>query len=461
MSSWWGDGGTQAAEDTQSSQREGTGWWSYVKGLFGLDSLKEEDAGDAGQGQLVQDEQARKGLWSIMSSAIGRDITSGLSLPVWLFEPTSFLHLMAEPLEFNDYFVQAAKSDDWVTRLQCIAAWNIALWNRAVRIKKPFNPILGETLEYVPKDDSFKFIAEQVSHHPPISVAVATSELYELNLESRVRTKFLGNSVEAYVDGLSHLDLKTTGEHYAWNAIATCAHNIFIGSLWADHYGTIMIDNTTTGAYCVLEFKKGGWLGGGRYVVEGSICDKNARKFALLRGKWTEYLDVARVDNSSNSLEGLQWTRIWTVAGPEDLADQTYRFSKFLNYELLALTDEHKHVLPDTDSRKRSDRLALHEGNLEFAQQEKHRLEEKQRAERRSREARNEAWVPRHFKKVDDAIFKYRWVYVGDYWEQRKKRVATYEKMNGSSLGECDDVNQTKAVNEGEEVSKSLEKQDL
>ena len=27
----------------------------------------------------------------------------------------------------------------------------------------------------------------------------------------------------------------------------TCAHNIFIGSLWADHYGTIMIDNTTTG----------------------------------------------------------------------------------------------------------------------------------------------------------------------------------------------------------------------
>ena len=34
---------------------------------------------------------------------------------------------------------------------------------------------------------------------------------------------------------------------------------------------------------------------------------------------------------------GLQWTRIWTVAGPEDLADQTYRFSKFLNYELLGI----------------------------------------------------------------------------------------------------------------------------
>jgi hypothetical protein len=38
------------------------------------------------------------------------------------------------------------------------------------RVAKPFNPLLGETYEYVdPKRVNFKFVAEQVSHHPPVN----------------------------------------------------------------------------------------------------------------------------------------------------------------------------------------------------------------------------------------------------------------------------------------------------
>ena len=33
--------------------------------------------------------------------------------------------------------------------------------------KKPFNPLLGETYEL--KGPTFEFLAEQVSHHPPIT----------------------------------------------------------------------------------------------------------------------------------------------------------------------------------------------------------------------------------------------------------------------------------------------------
>ena len=32
---------------------------------------------------------------------------------------------------------------------------------------KPFNPLLGETFEFT--TDHFRYISEQVSHHPPIS----------------------------------------------------------------------------------------------------------------------------------------------------------------------------------------------------------------------------------------------------------------------------------------------------
>lgn len=45
------------------------------------------------------------------------------------------------------------------------------------RTKKPFNPLLHETYELIhPK---FKFIAEQVSHHPPISAAYCYNDHFE------------------------------------------------------------------------------------------------------------------------------------------------------------------------------------------------------------------------------------------------------------------------------------------
>lgn len=43
----------------------------------------------------------------------------------------------------------------------------IAFCPQRNRLKKPFNPILGETYELVL--DEFKCVAEQVSHHPPVS----------------------------------------------------------------------------------------------------------------------------------------------------------------------------------------------------------------------------------------------------------------------------------------------------
>ena len=52
-------------------------------------------------------------------------------------------------------------------RMALVATWTLA-GNMAIigRTDKPFNPMLGETYELVtPK---YRFMAEQVSHHPPI-----------------------------------------------------------------------------------------------------------------------------------------------------------------------------------------------------------------------------------------------------------------------------------------------------
>ena len=46
------------------------------------------------------------------------------------------------------------------------------------RTKKPFNPLLGETFEYIDEKNGFRFISEQVSHHPPISAGIGESDNY-------------------------------------------------------------------------------------------------------------------------------------------------------------------------------------------------------------------------------------------------------------------------------------------
>lgn len=75
------------------------GFFGFMKGILGADQLKVEETGENKGGE--HDAGERKGLFSQMSSYIGKDITSMISLPVWIFEPVSFLQIMAEPLQYE------------------------------------------------------------------------------------------------------------------------------------------------------------------------------------------------------------------------------------------------------------------------------------------------------------------------------------------------------------------------
>ena len=53
-------------------------------------------------------------------------------------------------------------------RLVYATIFSVAQFNlQKNKTKKPFNPLLGETYEMIQED--YRFVAEQVSHHPPIS----------------------------------------------------------------------------------------------------------------------------------------------------------------------------------------------------------------------------------------------------------------------------------------------------
>ncbi len=65
-----------------------------------------------------------------------------------------------------------------------------------------------------------------------------------------------------------------------------------------------------------------------------------------------------------------------------------------LNY----LDDEMKKTLPPTDCRRRPDQRFMEEGNYDRAADEKHRLEEKQRAVRKHREKSNIEYKCKYFE---------------------------------------------------------------
>jgi len=83
-------------------------------------------------------------------------------------------------------------------------------------------------------------------------------------------------------------------------------------------------------------------------------------------------------------------------------------------------------VLLPTDSRRRLDRLFLEKGDYDTATYWKKVMEDRQRSDRKKR---TNEWTPLWFKQIDDETHetKRMWVYSGDYWEQRQKKVTLLE----------------------------------
>lgn len=64
------------------------------------------------------------------------------------------------------------------------------------------------------------------------------------------------------------------GEAYTWTNVNCCVHNIIVGKLWMEQYGTMEVVNHKTGHRAVLIFKPAGWASKDLHRVEGFIYDK-------------------------------------------------------------------------------------------------------------------------------------------------------------------------------------------
>ncbi|XP_075036653.1 oxysterol-binding protein-related protein 6 isoform X2 [Mixophyes fleayi] len=352
-------------------------------------------------------------LWNILRNNIGKDL-SKVSMPVELNEPLNTLQHLCEELEYSELLDKAAEMDDPHERMALIAAFAVsgyaATYYRAG--SKPFNPVLGETYECIREDKGFRFLSEQVSHHPPISACHCESKNFVFWQDVRWKNKFWGKSMEILPFGTVNVMFPKYGDCYVWNKVTTCIHNILSGRRWIEHYGEITIRNTKNSvSTCKMTFIKGNYWSSNVNEIHGVVMDQEGKVVHRLFGKWHEALYCGDAPAAKC---------VWRPGSMPTNYELYYGFTRFA-IELNELDPVLKDYLPITDARFRPDQRLLEEGNVEAAATEKQRIEDLQRNRRKYLEDNHIEHTPKYFRKVNDAHNKETWVSNDTYWELRKE----------------------------------------
>ncbi|XP_067096283.1 oxysterol-binding protein-related protein 2-like [Osmerus mordax] len=394
-------------------------------------------------------------VWSILKKCIGLEL-SKITMPIVFNEPLSFLQRISEYMEHTYLINKACSLSDSTERMQAVAAFAVsAVASQWDRTGKPFNPLLGETYELIREDQGFRLVSEQVSHHPPVSAFHAESLTGDFVFHGSIypKLKFWGKSVEAEPKGIITLELLKHKEVYTWSNPFCCVHNVILGKLWIEQYGTVEILNHSTGEKCVLNFKPCGLFGKELHRVEGYIQDKSKKKKCVIYGKWTECMwsvdpqtydlnkkaekkadpkkakqeepEGAENDDADDMPEAQETvavipgsTLLWRISSRPAHSTEMYNFTNFA-MALNELEPGMEGTLAPTDCRLRPDIRAMEHGNMDEASREKERLEEKQRAARKERARTEEEWSTRWFQSGTNPYTSSQdWLYTGGYFSR-------------------------------------------
>lgn len=352
---------------------------------------------------------------------VGKDL-SQISMPVSANEPLSLLQRAAEILEYSSLLDKATQSSDPVERLMYVTAFAISsISSNRVRersIRKPFNPMLGETYELVREDQGFRFVAEKVSHRPVQLAYQADSREWSLAQSPLPSQKFWGKSAEITTEGRVRVTLHGTGERYSWIQATSFLRNIIAGEKYVEPVGEMTVANESTGHRSISSFKAGGMFSGRSEEVSTRAVDSNNKSLSLgLAGTWPSSVSLTRDGSPSGS-------PIWSAGNLVPNSPKHYGLTSFAA-TLNEITSIEKDRLPPTDSRLRPDQRALEDGDLDRAEEVKVQLEEAQRARRREMEASGESWSPRWFTRVgeesgDEVVWGLKGGKDG-YWDERAR----------------------------------------
>ena len=172
-----------------------------------------------------------------------------------------------------------------------------------------------------------------------------------------------------------HFRFKDTDDIFVCKRPKTVWQNILIGTMYLDHNGEARIRNTRTNELWEVKMRAMGIFStkDKRGITNSIIYNSDGEPVYELFGKWTEalyYKEYGADDDTAITIWQFEET-------PEDW-QRIYQFSEF-TLQLNNINDVLRKKLPPTDTRFRPDQRSLENGDLQEANDEKRRLEEKQR----------------------------------------------------------------------------------
>lgn len=336
----------------------------------------------------VLDEEPRNMLLSLISQLrIGMDLHR-VTLPTFVLEPRSMLERITDFLSHPDFIFGASRLDDPNERFVRVLTYYLSGWHiKPKGVKKPYNPVLGEFFRcrYSYSDGTTGlYVAEQVSHHPPISAFYYCSPEHG---ELRPKSKFLGNSAATIMEGTSKVLMRDRPEdgEYVISMPNMYARGILFGKMVLELGDDSTVKNEAQGLTCEVEFKTKGFFSGTYNAVAGKIKTKNG-DFGEITGKWSDVMELKRNKGDKEVLFDAHSVIVTKkIVAPEDEQEpnESRRLWRYL-----------------TEAIKNKD--------MNAATEAKTVVEDAQRDAVRLREENGETWVPRFFElKGDEYRFKH------------------------------------------------------
>ncbi|XP_044594537.1 oxysterol-binding protein-related protein 8 isoform X10 [Cotesia glomerata] len=356
-----------------------------------------EFLGSAGEVVAELPDEQKSLIWFLLKQVRpGMDL-SKVVLPTFILEPRSFLEKLADSYYHADLLSQAVLEDDAFTRMKGVVKWYLSgFYKKPQGLKKPYNPLLGETFRCYwqhPNGSRTFYLAEQISHHPPISGFYVTNRQDGFTISSTIiaKSKFYGNSTSAVLDGAAVLTMLPRGEDYSMTIPYAHCKGIVMGTLSMELGGKINIICEKTGYHTELEFKLKPFLGGAEQMnqVVGRI-KLGKETLGTISGYWDGQINIVDKRTGQES--------VLFSSTPEVRRSRLKKYT--VPIESQNEWESQKLWLAVTQAINNDDQIVATEA--------KTALEEAQRERAKERKLNNLEWIPKYF--VQDIITG-NWIY--------------------------------------------------
>jgi len=252
---------------------------------------------------------------------LGMDLTK-VTLPTFILEPRSLLEMYADFNSSTQLLLDVTFGSFPLQRMNRILKFYLTsfyIGRKGNHAKKPFNPVISELFqcsfyvdkslynkEHLPSNESYRvrFLAEQVSHHPPVSAMYLSCKELKMSMTSHIWTKsrFMNMTVGVSNVGEGTLLLGEHDEEYVITYPSAYARSL-LSEPWSELTGRCTIECKKSNLIASIVFHTKPAYAGEPHKVSAEVKNmSNGDVLTKVVGKWNDKLYFTYVENDEEEV---------------------------------------------------------------------------------------------------------------------------------------------------------------